>query len=88
MQRVLNYGSFLQAYSLKRILEGFGHEVEFLDIIPGKQLSIHNRGKNNKYIEILKKLISKFDSLLLIRIYQKFFGIFFRYKFVNNWIPM
>ncbi len=32
MQRVINYGSFLQAYSLKKILESNGHTVTFIDI--------------------------------------------------------
>ena len=31
MQRVPNYGSFLQAYGLKRLVERLGHEVEFVD---------------------------------------------------------
>lgn len=31
MQRVPNYGSFLQAFALKRIIEELGHEVIFLD---------------------------------------------------------
>ncbi len=31
MQRVLNYGSFLQAYSLKQMLEELGGEVQFVD---------------------------------------------------------
>lgn len=31
MQRVVNYGSFLQAYGLKKTIEGLGHEVIFLD---------------------------------------------------------
>lgn len=31
MQRIENYGSFLQAYSLKHILEELGHEVCFVD---------------------------------------------------------
>ncbi len=31
MQRVRNYGSFLQAYGLKSILESIGHSVEFVD---------------------------------------------------------
>lgn len=31
MQRVVNYGSFLQAYSLKTIIEKMGNEVEFID---------------------------------------------------------
>ncbi|MCP0888045.1 polysaccharide pyruvyl transferase family protein [Ligilactobacillus sp. WILCCON 0076] len=31
MQRILNYGSFLQAYGLKRIIEDLGAEVQFVD---------------------------------------------------------
>lgn len=31
MQRVINYGSFLQAYSLKKNIEQLGHQVEFVD---------------------------------------------------------
>lgn len=31
MQRVENYGSFLQAYGLKREIEKFGHTVQFVD---------------------------------------------------------
>lgn len=34
MQRVDNYGSLLQSYSLKKILESKGHDVYFLDIEP------------------------------------------------------
>jgi len=32
MQRVHNYGSFLQSYALKKILENMGHNVIFVDI--------------------------------------------------------
>jgi hypothetical protein len=32
MQRVLNHGSFLQAYGLRKITEGLGAEARFLDI--------------------------------------------------------
>lgn len=31
MQRIRNYGSFLQAYALKKTIESLGHEVEFVD---------------------------------------------------------
>lgn len=31
MQRIYNYGSFLQAYGLKKVIEDLGHEVEFID---------------------------------------------------------
>lgn len=36
MQRVLNYGSLLQAYSLKKILTEMGHTVDFIDIEPNE----------------------------------------------------
>lgn len=31
MQRIANYGSFLQAYALKQLIEELGHKVEFVD---------------------------------------------------------
>ncbi|MBO5926419.1 MAG: polysaccharide pyruvyl transferase family protein [Clostridia bacterium] len=37
MQRVKNYGSLLQAYSLKKLIESLGHEVSFIDIAPNNQ---------------------------------------------------
>ena len=39
MQRVVNYGSFLQAYALKRIIENnTGANVEFIDYRIGEIL--------------------------------------------------
>lgn len=38
MQRIINYGSFLQAYALKTMLEELGHEVEFVDYHVGAPL--------------------------------------------------
>ena len=36
MQRVYNYGSFLQAYGLKKLIENKGdHTVSFIDIEQG-----------------------------------------------------
>ena len=31
MQRIKNYGSFLQALGLKMLIEDLGHHVEFID---------------------------------------------------------
>ena len=31
MQRIVNYGSFLQAFALKQQIENLGHEVCFVD---------------------------------------------------------
>ena len=38
MQRIANYGSFLQAYALRKLLEKRGCEVQFVDYVPGKTL--------------------------------------------------
>ena len=35
MQKVMNYGSFLQAFALKKTIEGLGHQCEFVDIERG-----------------------------------------------------
>lgn len=35
MQEVKNYGSFLQAFSLKKTIESLGNTCEFINIIPG-----------------------------------------------------
>lgn len=39
--RVVNYGSFLQAYGLKAMIQELGHSVRFIDLIPesGKQVN-------------------------------------------------
>ena len=34
MQRIVNYGSFMQAYSLKKMVESLGHRVVFVDYKP------------------------------------------------------
>lgn len=34
MQRIINYGSFMQALALKEIVESLGHTVEFVDFTP------------------------------------------------------
>ena len=52
MQRIKNYGSFLQAYGLKKIIEELGYEVEFVDYHVGEPLIGTNNSK--------KKFISKF----------------------------
>lgn len=63
MQRVFNYGSFLQAYGLKKFLENRGHNIGFSDIEykEGYPLSI---SKNSKYIKKIKNI----DQYLIKRI--------------------
>lgn len=59
MQRIANYGSSLQAYGLKKILEEMGCNVQFVDYHPGKTLIPSNEGvgikrKVKKVLDVLK----------------------------------
>ena len=58
MQRVVNYGSFLQAYSLKKNLEKQGAEVQFVDYKPGEVL-VKNTGSKVKSKKSIFKKISE-----------------------------
>ncbi|MCR4903059.1 MAG: polysaccharide pyruvyl transferase family protein [Butyrivibrio sp.] len=59
MQRIQNYGSFLQAYGLKNILQDIGCEVQFVDYHPGDTLIPADGGKGlgrkiSKVMEVFK----------------------------------
>lgn len=58
MQRVINYGSYLQAYALKQLLLKHGAEsVEFIDIIPGKGLPGYSASGLAYYISRFKAMM-------------------------------
>ncbi len=63
MQRVPNYGSFLQAYGLKKILNELGADVEFIDFKPGKPAVPYDKRKRLKYqlrnTPVLSQIIDK-----------------------------
>ena len=42
MQRIANYGSFLQAYALKQLIEEVGCNVEFVDYHVGAPVIAEN----------------------------------------------
>ena len=57
MQRIKNYGSFLQAYGLKKIIEELGHDVEFVDYhIEPSIIENKENSKNDKISKVLKTL--------------------------------
>ncbi len=61
MQRVFNYGSFLQSYALKSMLEEQGHEVSFVDIeYAGQKTQEGKKSPLEKYLKKLKYLDSYF----------------------------
>lgn len=59
MHRVVNYGSFMQAYALKRVLEAWGHEVEFRDFLPGQP-----RHQGDKAVVAPRNLLKKLPGKL------------------------
>lgn len=78
MQRIKNYGSFLQAYALKKIIEHLGHEVEFVDYhIEAPILNTEKKG-------IIGKIFSYIggDSPFI----QKIQYFFFKKNFSKNYV--
>lgn len=60
MQRIANYGSFLQAYALKQLIEGLGHKVEFVDYHVGAPVIKDNADNRNKYVRKIGKGLETF----------------------------
>ena len=58
MQRIPNYGSFMQALSLKYMIESLGHEVVFVDY--NVQPDINHRNNAKAIINFKRKKIAKF----------------------------
>lgn len=83
MQRIANYGSFLQAYGLKHILEEFGCNVQFVDYHKGNTIISCNTGTGIKR-KILKAIETlKCDAPFIERIH------FIQYKknYAVNYYP-
>ena len=57
MQRIANYGSFLQAFALKQLIENLGHSVEFVDYHVGPPLVKDNADNANKYLRKIKSIV-------------------------------
>lgn len=77
MQRIANYGSFLQAYGLKCMLEDLHYEVQFVDYHPGQPLIKPNgigiSQKIFKIFSILKCKASLKDTIKYIK-FKKNYG--------------
>lgn len=63
MQRITNYGSFLQAYGLKNTLEELGYEVQFVDYQFEKSIAEDVGDKKSKitFYNVLNKLRIKYE---------------------------
>ena len=76
MQRVINYGSFLQAYALKQLLlQNGADEVYFIDIEKGRELPGFEYSKNQSKWHKLKRLLQIiFTGLLFQKIRDRKFA--------------
>lgn len=90
MQRIINYGSFLQAYGLKKTIESLGHEVIFVDYSIGEPL-VNNTITNSsqsKIIRICKMFFSstyrrkRKEQISENQAFSNFCNVF-----SENWLP-
>lgn len=86
MQRVLNYGSFLQAYALKETLKKLGHECCFIDIQPGRAIIGNTSQIDNE--SRIAFIIQRIDIYLLNRIKHYFFSKSRTSRFYNEFFPI
>lgn len=67
MQKIMNYGSFLQALSLKMQFEQRGHEVYFIDIESGRQIVQPDARKPSMMSKLDRHFFKRIGNLLLTR---------------------
>lgn len=86
MQRIANYGSFLQAYALKQLIEELGCEVEFVDYHVGAPVIAENADDTNRFVRKIKKGLEtlRYPAPLAHKL------AFIRYKqsFSERYLPM
>lgn len=84
MQRIQNYGSFLQAYGLKHLLEDLGCEVQFVDYHPGETLIPADGGtglvrKLSKIMDVIKQDGPLKEKLRFIKYKKNYAANYFPY---------
>lgn len=82
MQRVNNYGSLLQSYSLRKIIESLGHKVYFIDIKRGNNENLNticnqsysnlSEGGQNWIATQTLRIKNKFSSLDMKKKFEEF----------------
>lgn len=81
MQEVKNYGSFLQAFSLKNRIEALGYTCEFINIIPGEQLKEYRQSRIYKF-NLLVRRVWGWDFVKRLKYIYKF-----QTRFSNEFQP-
>jgi len=86
MQRIANYGSFLQAYALKQLIEEQGNEVQFVDYHVGSPVIEDGEDSDNKLIRKVKKGIETFQYKAPLL--HKILFIHYKQYFAKNYMPL
>ena len=89
MQRIINYGSFLQSYGLMQILKQFGEDVSFVDYTIEPCL-INANLKKKSFRSCLKKSNTFFMKKILTFVKGSRFENFedFKRKYNDEYLPM
>ena len=86
MQRIANYGSFLQAYALKQLIEEIGCQVEFVDYHVGVPIITENADSKNKFVRKLEKGLETFRYQAPLS--HKLSFIQYKQSFAKKYMPM
>lgn len=86
MQRIANYGSFLQAYGLKKLIEQQNCQVEFVDYRVEAPLIIETTNRKNRIMRKLQKGFETFDYNAPLS--HKFAYISYKQSFAKKYLPL
>lgn len=89
MQRILNYGSFLQAYGLRKIFEELGCSVEFVDYHPGGTLIPADGGtglkrKISKALDVFRSPAPMAEKIRFIRYKKNYASNYYPYLGISD----
>lgn len=86
MQRIANYGSFLQAYALKQLIEELDCKVEFVDYHVGAPIITENADSKNKFARKIEKGLETFQYQAPLS--HKLSFIRYKQSFSKKYMPL
>ena len=86
MQRIANYGSFMQAFALKQLIENLGHTVEFVDFHICPPTVKDNVDNRNKYLRKIEKGLETFRYKAPLS--HKLSFIQYKQSFSRKYLPL
>lgn len=86
MQRIANYGSFLQAYALKQLIEELDCKVEFVDYHVGAPIITENADSKNKFVRKIEKGLETFQYQAPLS--HKLSFIRYKQSFSKKYMPL